>query len=103
MASAGPSAASFHRARPSACEASSNVRRMTAESPYANIIPTDWDPCPGKTSARLIVILKAESELEEDGAPGKSAADALEQQIVAVLHPSLTHGGVQRERDRRRR
>ena len=54
--SAGPSETSCHRSWFSVPEASSNVERTTTESPYAFIIPTDWEPCPGNTNANAMII-----------------------------------------------
>jgi len=56
MASSGPSWLSFHKSYPSTSDASANVSWMSgsAAASFASI-PTDCEPWPGKTKAKVIV------------------------------------------------
>ena len=53
-ASAGPCATSAHRSSPSASEASANVSRTAGCAAKPSSIPTDCEPCPGKTNASVM-------------------------------------------------
>jgi hypothetical protein len=52
--SAGPSATSFHKSCLSASEAVAKTSRTPGESAKGCIMPTDCEPCPGKTKANFM-------------------------------------------------
>src|SRR5262245_23530026 len=56
------------------------------------IMPTDCEPCPGKTMASVMGSIS-----REDGAPGEAAAHALHQNKMAGAHAAVTHGDVEGE------
>src|ERR1700712_4510455 len=88
-------------------------------------MPIDCEPCPGKTNANFISSsMNGESErarahrpaqkqraaaraaalvTEYRGAPREAAADAFDQHVLAALNTAVSHGDIERERNRRRR
>src|SRR5690349_4282491 len=78
-------------------------------------MPTACEPWPGKTNANEVIgtspstrsetppAQAAASEVEQDGAPGEAAADALEHQRLATADLAAAHSVVERQRDRRSR
>src|SRR6188768_2109130 len=108
--SLGPSWISWPMSLPSAADASSSVARTAACPPQASSMPTDCEPCPGKTNAKsamlvclLLFLSRAASEVEQHGTPGEATADAFEQHGVAALDAAALDRHVQRQRHRRGR
>src|SRR3954454_22743017 len=93
-ASLGPSLTNRPMSSPSASEASARVEVTAGWSPQASSMPTACEPCPGKTKANGCIGIgvgsggwrarKAGSQIQQHGAPGEAAADALEHQRVAL-------------------
>src|SRR5678815_2632278 len=74
--------------------ASRNVASTTGMPAKPCIMPTDWEPCPGKAIASVM------SVAGEDRAPGEAAAHALQEDEVSGPHATIANRHVERERDR---
>src|SRR5690606_36368027 len=98
----GPDCASSHMSRPSTSLASSKVPRTTRLSAKPFIMPTDWEPCPGKTNA-YVIAAAVRSDTRENRAPGEPSAHALHQYEMPGADAAVAHGEVVGERDRCRR
>src|SRR5205085_8023212 len=107
----GPAWISAATSSPSASDASRRVCRTAGWSPQASSMPTDCEPCPGKTNANEAIACvspmvrkekprAAASEIEQHRAPGEAAADALEQDGVAAADLAGAHRDVERQRNR---
>src|ERR1700712_4828093 len=74
-------------------------------------MPTDCDPCPGKTKANgfmqvsssLWAPRQAASEVQQDCAPGETAAHAFEHDSVSLPDLAAAHRDIERQRNRGRR
>src|SRR5215204_3313081 len=107
-ASLGPSLMRRATSSPKASEASRKVSATAGWSPQASSMPTDCDPCPGKTKAKgcMACLLfgcakpPRASEVQQDRAPGETAAHAFEHEGVALLDLAAADRGVERQRDR---
>src|SRR4051794_11718943 len=101
---------------PSASDASRSVAATSGWSPQASSMPTDCEPCPGKTKANGFMDFGyglngtactppgcQHLEIEQHGAPREAPANALEHQCVALVDLPPAHSCIQGERDRRGR
>src|SRR5258706_8593498 len=96
--SAGPSAISFHKSCFSTSEASATTSRAAFDSANDCIIPTDCEPCPGKTNANFTA-----SPFNHHRAPRESPAHAFQQHVLAGTDAPVARRFVERKRDRGRR
>src|SRR5450631_495861 len=97
-ASAGPSRTIVQRSTPRIAFASRNVFSTRGMSEKPCIMPTDWEPWPGKTIASDMGSIP-----QEHGAPREAAPDALQQDEVPLAHAAVADRDVEREGNRRRR
>src|SRR5687767_16015347 len=94
--SAGPSSTSFHKSCPSASEAAVKTSRTPLESAKGFIMPTDCDPCPGKTKANFTALPPRQRR-----APGEAAAHGFHEHVLPGPDAAVAHRLVERQRDRR--
>src|SRR5258706_1845743 len=98
--SAGPCSTSFHRSWPIASDACEKVSRTPGSWAKDFIMPTDCEPCPGKTKAIFMI---SRLPAQQYCAPGKASAHGFEQQRLTRMNAAVACRLVQRERNGCRR
>src|SRR5690606_30493433 len=117
--SLGPSWIRRPRSSPRASEASRKVSATTGWSPQASSMPTDWEPWPGKTNAKVLAIVSSwntneirpqrfpgkhqQLHSQEYGTPGEAATHAFEHDDLAGPDLAGADGVVRGQRDGGRR
>src|SRR6266850_5603376 len=99
--SAGPCAIKRPRSCPSASDARCTTFDTVASPAKLDNMPTDWEPCPGKTNAIFIEAGYRISESNQDRTPGKSTAHTLQQNVLAFADASVAARNIESEGNRR--